>query len=1712
MSQNQIRVEKKEKQYRKTGGGGRLNNTLSDQNHRNYSATGTGRGASSAPPISSNNRSFKKSNNGQGGQSRGTFVSVSTPSSGSNSTAVGVHRGENGNYVQSTLHGISSPPAADSVPKPSDTSSQNSSRPIPKAPSSQSSSMTSDSTLPSTPLKGGGKEFSLQFGSISPGVMNGMQVPARTSSAPPNMDEQERNQVRHAAAARTAPPIPVSYAPKQQVPEKHVSSEEKPIAQETNTASKVTRVEVTPVPSPIQLMQPQKPAVRPMAGISMPLPYQQHQPPAGMQFVIPNPQIQTRGTLNNSHPMPMQMPFHIGNPPQQQVFVPGLQHNLMQNQGIISQGQIIGFNPQLGPQPPHQPGSLGMPLSPPFNLHQPGNVGSTRKVVRITHPETHKELTLDNRDGGSPRSRSHHVRLSPSQPMPSYTAMRPGRYYSNSYSPGPPVFPAPNCLPLPSTQAISQGPRFNYLIPSVQSTSPVVNVKASVNSGAEKGTCSSDIEKVESQKLVRLPVQPDTVKKDMEANADESSLQLKSDSVWLKKSVAYSPTNTDVIKKETVIKLDSIRDVQKHPEKKENVHSSPQDHVDSLKIAAPDVKSNISIMHVNDVSTLKESLLSTDSGSTGDSSVDLEIEDHAGKDQYNKQNGHLLQVIEQQGEKEVKGLQPGRALKSTEFVKKTEHCDETKKYDQETAGFEASQKESKSGTSGTESAETSLQMFSPKSVSKLTSDNEVSPAAANFSEAKLRQEIEITEKASPISSSGKTKNKGKKKWKEMLQKADSLGTNADLYMAYKGAEEKKETVASAEDISSTLKIPSNGENSARKNKGEKGKLELEDWEDAADVSASKLDASVKGEHRGSRHDEERAFVKKYSRDFLLTLSQQCTDLPKHCQITPEIADILSCFSANASHSDRDHATSGRNIDRPSGSARNNRHVNGMMDAGRWNKPVPQFSGQDPGLDLAYGGYMMGYQSGSGLNYGVLRNPGGHGPIQHGGGILSGPMHSMSFQGAQRYNPDAERWQRATSFDRGMMLAPQNPSQVMHRADNKYEVGKVSDEEQAKQRRLKAILNKLTPQNFEKLFEQVKEVNIDNAVTLTGVISQIFYKALTEPTFCEMYANFCSHLALELPDLSVDDEKITFKRLLLNKCQEEFERGEREEEEANKDDGEGEIKQTEAEREGKRLKARRRMLGNIRLIGELYKKRMLTERIMHECIKKLLGQYQNADEENIEALCKLMSTIGEMIDHSRAKDHMDAYFDIMWQLSNNMNLSSRVRFMLKDAIDLRKNKWQQRRKVEGPKKIEEVHRDAAQERLAQAGRPSRGPSMNPSMRRGHPVEYSQRGSLLPSPVGQAYGFRSYSTQVRGYDGHDVRKDERSTFESRTLSVTLPQCSSGDEPITLGPQGGLARGMSCRGQPSTSIASSTDTTFHGDFRRVVSGLNGYSNASDRGAYSSREDHFSRQASESFGATVSYDHSGGLERNSTYTNRDVKNPDRSMEKPILTSSLVTRAVAAPAENITSEKVWPEERLRDMSMATIKEYYSANDEKEVALCIKDLNAPKFYPTVISLWVTDAFERKALERDMLAKLLISLSKPRDSMFSPQQLIEGFDSVLTKLEDTISDAPKAPEFLGQIFGKVILENVLSLNEVGKMIHQGGEEPGRLLEIGLAGDVLGSILEMIKSEKGESTLNEIRTSSGLHFEDFRPPDPLKSKKLNMFIMWDDETNDSFSVTL
>lgn len=62
-------------------------------------------------------------------------------------------------------------------------------------------------------------------------------------------------------------------------------------------------------------------------------------------------------------------------------------------------------------------------------------------------------------------------------------------------------------------------------------------------------------------------------------------------------------------------------------------------------------------------------------------------------------------------------------------------------------------------------------------------------------------------------------------------------------------------------------------------------------------------------------------------------------------------------------------------------------------------------------------------------------------------------------------------------------------------------------------------------------------------------------------------------------------------------------------------------------------AHKRELGNILFIGQLYKHKLLTEKIMHNCIITLIQDLVNPSSEDVECLCALMVTVGATVSHS-----------------------------------------------------------------------------------------------------------------------------------------------------------------------------------------------------------------------------------------------------------------------------------------------------------------------------------------------------------------------------------------------------------------------------------------------------------------------------------------------
>ena len=96
------------------------------------------------------------------------------------------------------------------------------------------------------------------------------------------------------------------------------------------------------------------------------------------------------------------------------------------------------------------------------------------------------------------------------------------------------------------------------------------------------------------------------------------------------------------------------------------------------------------------------------------------------------------------------------------------------------------------------------------------------------------------------------------------------------------------------------------------------------------------------------------------------------------------------------------------------------------------------------------------------------------------------------------------------------------------------------------------------------------------------------------------------------------------------------------------------------------KEKRQGLGLIKFLGELFKLQISSERIMHESVKKLLS-VENPEEDKIESLCKLLTTVGQILDTNKARAHMNVYFSRMKELTRSGSVSSRMQYMLQVCI-------------------------------------------------------------------------------------------------------------------------------------------------------------------------------------------------------------------------------------------------------------------------------------------------------------------------------------------------------------------------------------------------------------------------------------------------------------
>lgn len=125
---------------------------------------------------------------------------------------------------------------------------------------------------------------------------------------------------------------------------------------------------------------------------------------------------------------------------------------------------------------------------------------------------------------------------------------------------------------------------------------------------------------------------------------------------------------------------------------------------------------------------------------------------------------------------------------------------------------------------------------------------------------------------------------------------------------------------------------------------------------------------------------------------------------------------------------------------------------------------------------------------------------------------------------------------------------------------------------------------------------------------------------------DSYAQLCSGISEKTPEFKEGAKTINFRRILLTRCYEALVE-------------EPEVQQQQQQQHVRNNKLngttgassqhswrRRCMLRNVRLIGELFRRQLLTENVMHVCVAMMLDDEVKPQAEIIEAACELIALV------------------------------------------------------------------------------------------------------------------------------------------------------------------------------------------------------------------------------------------------------------------------------------------------------------------------------------------------------------------------------------------------------------------------------------------------------------------------------------------------------
>jgi len=250
-----------------------------------------------------------------------------------------------------------------------------------------------------------------------------------------------------------------------------------------------------------------------------------------------------------------------------------------------------------------------------------------------------------------------------------------------------------------------------------------------------------------------------------------------------------------------------------------------------------------------------------------------------------------------------------------------------------------------------------------------------------------------------------------------------------------------------------------------------------------------------------------------------------------------------------------------------------------------------------------------------------------------------------------------------------------------------------------QRCMMSLLNKICPENCKAIARRIRdEAKVVSISELEIVIMMIFTKALSEPHYCQTYADLVFYLKNEMPEFVSEDgvKPVTFQSSLVTVCQNEFESMPK----TLEPTPEEAAQYSHEELNARKSQSKARLLANMRFIGNLFLRNLLATKVVDMIAQDLLlcnseAQDMNAPEEHVvECICELVVAIGLTLEAVPLGGASLAQVCRRLLELKQMKTpegcevySKRIQFIILDLLELREVGWAQK-VFKGPAKTKE----------------------------------------------------------------------------------------------------------------------------------------------------------------------------------------------------------------------------------------------------------------------------------------------------------------------------------------------------------------------------------------------------------------------------------------